>query len=167
MTERDEERFSDQLLATDPSIRFVDGQRWPSIEPPLIGSISAATQSEAYIWSVRVASALPYRQRPDGVVEGPASGPVIQFLRSSWHEDELRSGRIAAGWNTENADAEDFIRTVWKVMKRVSTSDLETYLGHRFPYRIGSDAKQWFLSSSEHRLRDQAVTSAYFRIREK
>ena len=52
-------------------------------------------------------------------------------------------------------------------MNLVTTSDLETYLGHRFPYRIGSDAKQWFLSSSRHRLRDQAVTSAYFRIRGK
>jgi hypothetical protein len=166
MTEVDEARFSDALLAAVPQVRFVDGQRWPSVDPPVVPSINSATSTEVFIWSPVVAPRLPSRVRPDGVVEGPASGPVIQFRRSAWRDGELRSGRIAAGWDPDDPEISGFVRTVWKVMKRITTSDLETYLGHRFSYRIGSDAKQWFLSSSGHRLRDQAVTSAYFRIRE-
>ena len=167
MTERDEERFSGELVAADPSIRFVDGQRWPSTDPPTAPSINSAASSEVFIWSPTVAPVLPYMRRADGVVEGPASGPVIQFARSAWREGELRSGRIAAGWNTDDLEIGRFVRIVWKVMKQVTSDDLETYLGHRFSYRIGSDAKRWILSSPDHRLRDQAVTSAFFRIREK
>jgi hypothetical protein len=166
MTEDDEKAFSHALIAVDPSIRFIDGQRWPSSQPPLVASINAAKAPEVFIWSPVVAPVLPWSMRPDGLVQGPTSGPVIQFDRSVWRDAELRSGRIAAGYDDEDDEIVRFVRTVWQVMKQVTSGDLETLLGHRHPYRIGQSAKLWHLSASDHRLRDRSVLAAYIRVRE-
>lgn len=154
------------LVAADPTIRFIDGQRWPSTEPPIVPSINAAKTPEVFVWSPLVAPVLPMTLRPDGHVQGPTSGPVIQYARSIWRDGELRSGRIAAGYDTENGQLARFVDTVWRVMKQVTSGDVETMLGHRHPYRIGASAKRWHLSAPDHRLRDRAATAVYFRIRE-
>lgn len=165
MLEADEDALAAALLELEPDVAFVDGQRWPSPAPPLVASISAASQGEIFIWNRRLSPSLQSTRLQSGQYQGPSSGVVIQFERSPLLEAELRSGRIAAGWDDADASMSNFVRAVCDVVESVTTADLETLTGKRFPYRIGTHARAWLLSSPSHRLRDRSVLSAYFRLR--
>jgi hypothetical protein len=164
MTARDEESFSRSLVELDPSISFIDGQRWPGHQPPTVSSISEASQTEVFIWSRGAAPALPSTKLSEGHVQGPSTGWVVQFERSMLIGSELRSGRIAAGWDDSDPAMTAFVDLVWKAIRGETSADIESLTGKRFPYRIGNDARKWAETSSGNRLRDRSVLSAYFRI---
>jgi hypothetical protein len=165
MTAVDEASFSAALLAAIPSVAFVDGQRWPSTDPPLVRTINLARQGEVFLWDRSLVNRLPIATSASGLVQGPISGVVIQFERCRGSTSELWSGRIAAGWDETNEAMANFVNAVWAVIKTTTSRDLESLSGKPFPYRIGADARRWALESSGNRLRDRSVLSAYFRVR--
>ena len=173
MTRKDEAKLSTGLLELAPSIAFIDGQRWASLEPPLRQSIDRCLDGEVFIWNRALAPALPGTPRPGGGAQGPTSGPVIQFSRCVMEGDELLSGRIAAGFDSEERERAAFVDQVWKLVKSI-TGPVEGLTGVPFDHRLGFDAKRWDLaapgpawgeSNPGHRLRDRAVLALYLRPR--
>lgn len=156
MTEADEDAFTRELASLRPDLLLIDGQVWPSAEPPLISSISLATH-EVYLWSPSVAARLPTRPRPGGLVQGPQSGPVIQFERSFFVGDELRSGGLAVGYEDDDASTREFVDDAWKALRRTTTGGVVRPDGSAVSYRIGHHAAEWLRSSPSHRLRDRSV----------
>ena len=173
MTSVDEAILSTGLLELASSIAFVDGARWPSSEPPLRGSIDSCTDREVLIWNRALSPNLPASALPDGTYQGPGSGPVVQFLRCVMDGDELRSGRIAAGYASDDEARATFVEQVWKLVKS-TTTPVEGLTGIGLGHRLGADAMRWYLEAPGpnwamfnpgHRLRDSAVTALYLRPR--
>lgn len=101
-TEKDEEEVSDTLLQTFPSLKFVDGQHWPSAEPPLAAGIHKCKSGLAYLWPSDLVPKLPIRellpslQYGDIKFHGPSAGPVIQFCRCREKRGVLEFGQLSA-----------------------------------------------------------------------
>lgn len=163
MTPVDEDVFASKLQEADSDIAFIDDQRWANPEPPLVPTISAANLRLVYIWNRAIAPQLRGLERPDGMYQGPAAGPVIQFERSTMKDGELRSGSVSAGYDTADEPLARFVRLAMDVLRHATFADVVTLTGDRHPYRIGADAKRWATASEANRLRDRSV-QLYFRI---
>jgi hypothetical protein len=173
MTIADEATLSTGLVELAPSTAFIDGQRWPSLEPPLRGSIASCEGREVYVWNRQLSPNLPTVPLAGGGVQGPISGPVIEFTRSLLDGDELLSGRIAAGFAADDEERLAYVERVWKLVKSV-TVPVDGLTGVPFDHRLGFDAMRWYMeapgpkwtqSNQGHRLRDRAVLSLYLRPR--
>ncbi len=164
LTARDEATFSSALQAATPGIRFVDGQRWPTADPPLVASIDGAQLTEVLLWDSVNVPILPSAERSSGDYQGPISGPVIQFERSRLIDGELRSGSIA--WAAvDGTPAAAFARRVMRTLQKLTAADGITVDGIATPYWIGADARRWALAAPHHRLRDRSVLALYVRLR--
>jgi hypothetical protein len=161
LTDEDELTFSRELLSEIGDIALIDGQRWASEEPPLIKSIPQASGSEVYLWDRSAVPVIAGRPRPDGSFQGPLSGIVIQFERSRLVDGELRSGRLAAGYDDQDVLMGRFVERSFAVMRRVTTDRIRTMAGERLPYRVGRAAETWARLSPGNRLRDRSV-AVYF-----
>jgi len=101
-TENDEQEVSQALLQTFPSLKFVDGQHWPSAEPPLAVGIHQCKSGLAYLWPSDLVPKLPFRELPpsmqygDVKFHGPSAGPVIQFCRCRKKRGVLEVGQLSA-----------------------------------------------------------------------
>ena len=88
-TTDDEEEVSEALLRAFPCLKFVDGQRWQTAEPPLVTGIHKCKSGLAYLWPSDLVSELPFLELPAarryGKIryQGPTAGPVIQFAGAS------------------------------------------------------------------------------------
>jgi hypothetical protein len=173
MTPADEARLSTGLLDLAPSTAFIDGARWPSLEPPLRDSIDLCLDGEVLIWNRELSPDLLGVPLPGGGFQGPQSGPVLQFSRCFVDGDELLSGRIAASFWSDDQHRAAFVDRVWKLVKSI-TFPVEGLTGVRFYHRLGTDAMRWYLEAPGpiwaepnpgHRLRDRAVLSLYLRPR--
>src|SRR5260370_12214558 len=141
MKEYDEDEFSASLLQRSPRIRFVDDNIWPQPLPKFARRISECQSRYVFIWDPIVVAELPTIRRPEGSYQGPQSGVVIEFSRSSINGDEMLSGRIAVGFDEHNTHMNDFVSTVWEVFIRSTQANLNTVDGEPVPgYRIGRDA---------------------------
>ena len=160
----DEAAFSTALRAAIPDIRFIDGQRWPTAQPPQVGSIDQARSVEVFLWDPGVIPALPSVPRPSGDFQGPIVGPVIQVERCALIDGELRSGSIAATAPDGTPEAA-FMATVLQTLRTLTTADVVTMDGGQSPYWIGADARRWALADPRHRLRHRSVLAGYVRIR--
>ena len=170
MTLADEATLSTRLVELAPSTVFIDGARWPSVEPPLRNSIASCEDREVYVWNRSCAapadrSASRWRCPGADVWSGD---PVRPSLLDG---EELLSGRIAAGFPADDEDRAVYVERVWKLVKSI-TAPVEGLTGVRFDHRLGFDAMRWYLdapgpkwtgSNQGHRLRDRAVLSLYLR----
>jgi hypothetical protein len=157
----DEKTFSEALLAAIPGIRFVDGQRWPSPDPPLIQSIDQAWSPEAFLWDPNVAASLPFRRRDTGDYQGPVVGPVIQLDRCRHVGNELRSGSVAATYRPDDTTSAAFVRVVHATLRGMTSTDVVTLLGVRA--RTGS-ARALVVGPSRPRIIDSATAPSPLRI---
>lgn len=161
LTDEDELTLSRAMRAKSDGIAFIDGQRWASEEAPLVETIEKARGSEVYIWDRSVVPEIIGRPRSDGSFQGPLSGIVIQFERSRVVDGELRSGRMAVGYDDEDPLMVRFVERCFAVLRDVTTDRIRTLSGERLPYRIGSAAEAWARQSPDNRLRDRSV-AVYF-----
>ena len=163
MTVSDEEEFSASLLQRSLRIRFVDDNIWPQPAPRVARSISECQSRYVFIWDPMVVAELPIIRRLDGNYQGPQSGAVIEFSRSSINGDEMLSGRIAVGFDEANTHMKEFVSTVWEVFIRSTETNLTNVAGEPVPnYRIGHDALHWVLGKPGRKLRDRGTVTAYF-----
>lgn len=127
MNRRDEQEFTHSLLLSYPSIRILDGNIWPTSNPKICESINLCSDTVVYLWNEELSSDLPSIRRPDGRFEGPISGVVIQFARCIEKNGMLLSGRIAAGYDTNNTRYAMFVNDVFKLVGRMTSKKLEAY----------------------------------------
>jgi hypothetical protein len=172
MTTRDEDDFSSLLKTNHPQIEFIDGNLWSSSEPPLITSISKASGNYVYIWSRGVLNPLPSLKRPDGKVEGPSSGCVLQFTRTIENEGTLRSGRLAAGCTRESpyfTKLKMLVHVIFRALDEIVTKEIvqvhphtKAILNHNVSaYVVGKAAIEWCKEDSNRLLKDRS-TEVYF-----
>jgi hypothetical protein len=172
MTPADEEAFSRALRSERPGVRFIDDNVWPTAEPPTCDSINSCGSNLVYLWDTKVCGRLPATRRAEGGFQGPASGPVIQFVRSLVEDEQIRSGRVAAGYydTDEFADEmKEFVRDVWHMLKSVSPQRLVAvaqfgrHVINSRPsgYLVGADAARWCRDDSRRVLKDRS-TETYF-----
>jgi hypothetical protein len=98
----DEKEVSEALLQAFPGLKFVDGQRWPSADPPLAAGIHQCKSGLAYLWPSDLVPDLPFFKLPAAQryanirFQGPAAGPVIQFCRCLKKKGVLELGQANA-----------------------------------------------------------------------
>lgn len=128
MTSQDERLFSESLKSRFASMVILDGKVWETPEPVVAGSIDQCNSSfrQAYLWNKELFPEIPVGPRPGGKFEGPANGPVLQFLRSIPEGNVLRSGRIALGLSDEKISPaiDAYFKEVWRLVKKPATSKL-------------------------------------------
>lgn len=102
----DEANLSTALRQLVPGIRFVDGTRWATPEPPLAASIEACRGRSVLLWDPALVPQLPSRRDHDGVHHlgprtavvgaiGRAAAPAHVTVRRghSWFVSRDRSGQ--------------------------------------------------------------------------
>jgi hypothetical protein len=98
-TEVDEEEVSETLLQAFPCLKFVDGQRWRTADPPVVSGIHKCMSGHAYLWPSDLVPELPFMELPTarryGEIrfQGPVAGPVIQFSRCRKSDGLLEFGQ--------------------------------------------------------------------------
>ncbi len=138
-----------------PDLLLVDGDRWPTPNPPLAAAPSGCSDSRMFLWSPDVAETLPSRLRHDHY-DGPASGLVIEWSRSNARDGELRSGRIAVGFDTDHEPMVKLVNLVFREAKKFATNPLYSMTGIKEPwYWIGESALK--RARKGLRLRDRSV----------
>jgi hypothetical protein len=101
-TKDDEKEVSEALLQEFPGLKFVDGQHWPTAEPPLVAGIDKCKSGLAYLWPSDLVPALPFLELPAARryanirFQGPSAGPVIQFCRCLKKKGALEFGQASA-----------------------------------------------------------------------
>jgi len=175
MTNFDERIFSQALSSTFPKMVFLDGKSWSNPEPVTADSIEHCNSkyNDVYLWNKELFPEIPVTLRADGKYHGPASGPVLQFLRCIPEENVLRSGRIVRGFNDEDItpEIEVYINAVWKILKQPATSALvcvspmsgEIINPKVSSYWVWPDAVRWCRAEAGRFLRDRA-TQNYYRL---
>lgn len=121
----DETLIEDAVRKTYPNVFFIDQGAWESVEvPPVCMSIQDCGGNAA-IWNPGVAPEIRGIARPNGRVDGPQVGPVIQWLRSECREGRLQAGSWAASVDPErNPDMEAFAKDVWNILQRLTSNKL-------------------------------------------
>ena len=162
MTRGDEEDFFSALRFRRPQVAVIDGQVWPTPEPPVRSTMADCSSFQAYIWDRAAVRHLPNEPRLGGGFQGPTTGGVVQWLRCRQKDGSLHSGSLAVG--AFNPAVIAFVVEVWKVLRKFTTSDLVTLGGDPAPeYRIGPDAHRW-ADDDPYRLRHYNV---YFMPKER
>lgn len=159
LNHEDEERIWSELVRLIPDVRVIDGSRWPDETPPLAPGPSQCANMIVYLWSPSIIADLPSRKRGDAY-DGPTAGYVVEWSRSIESDDELRSGRIAAGYAEADEAMADFSSTVRSIFLRMTFDNLQTLEGLPVEYRIGEKTLEALAGGI--RLRDRSVP-AYFR----
>ena len=93
---RDEEEVSAFLCKEFPRLKFIDGQRWPTVVPPTVEGIHRCASGIAYLWPSDLAPELPSVRRSSSEYQGASSGPVIQFIRCRQREGKLEMSQLSA-----------------------------------------------------------------------
>ncbi len=118
-TEQDEQAFSATLAQKFERLTFLDDHVWDA-EPVERPSLHLCRSRFAFLWNRDCCEELPVFERPDGRVEGPASGVVVQFIRSRREGAILSSGRLAIGFEREDKALADFVNETWRVARELS-----------------------------------------------
>jgi hypothetical protein len=125
-TTDDEEEVSEALLKTFPCLKFVDGQRWQTAEPPLVTGIHKCKSGIAYLWPSDLVPQLPFIELPKarqyGKIrfQGPTAGPVIQFCRCLKKPGVIEFGQADASTNDAKCP-------IWKSHAKVIAFLKKTY----------------------------------------
>lgn len=109
----DEADLSIGLLESIPGLRFLDDHCWPGSGPVYRDSIGACSSRFVYFWDTSKLATLP-TLNVRGALQGPASGVVIQFMRSACSENTLFSGQMGVGYS------ESWVGEFWKRVLQIS-----------------------------------------------
>ena len=155
----DEATLWEQLVADRPDLLLVDGSRWPTPDPPIAAAPASCQSTTVFLWSPLVRRVLPSRQR--GLAhDGPRSGVVIEWSRCRAEARELRSGRFAVGYDTDDLAMKALVDVVFARVK-TSTDNRLTRLGGEpeRTYRVGAHARR--SAGNGVLLRDRSVEIHY------
>jgi hypothetical protein len=108
-----------------PRVCFIDQSAWESIEVPPVRTSIQDCGGNAAIWNPEVAPTVRGAERPNGRVDGPQVGPVIQWLRSQCRDGRLQAGSWAASVDPVlDPRMEAFARDAWKILQRLTSNKL-------------------------------------------
>jgi hypothetical protein len=163
-TEKDEDTLTANLLRVCPSIRFINGNIWPTPTPLTVPKISDCNSGFAILWDPNIIPILPFFARSDGRFAGPQTSCVVEIQRSMMRENLLLAGRIAQNIKYNNAEVENllhqFVAKIWNVVKKMSMQSLiavdpitlEVQRNSVPEYRAGDDAIAWAASAPKNLL---------------
>lgn len=130
---QDEEELSLALVERFPSIKFVDGQRWPTSVPPLAEGIHLCTDSYVYFWPSDLVPELPSlllppaRQISGLLYQGPTAGSVLQFQRCREKGGELDMGQLAVAIEDPQSPLAKFFLQLIEFMRKRYACRLDCY----------------------------------------
>ena len=172
----DEAALTKLLLEQRPGLQFLDDNVWSSHAPAVATSIDRCSSPFVYLWDRSIVDPLPTMRRQDGQLVGPASGVVIQLIRSRFSGDSLLSGRIAVGIGTDDSERDSkmtsLAKETWKIVKSFTSNHLSAVDPTSgavvrldvVEYRAGPNAIRWVSESPSHFLKDRS-TQNFFRLR--
>lgn len=137
----DEAQLSHEFRTCIPQITFLNDHIWPEA-PDIRDSIERCDTGRVYLYAGMLAD-LPTQRRQVGDVQGPASGCVIQVLRSKVVDDELVSGSIGVGFEQTDHQMYEFVSLVWKCLRQFASLGVKRADGTvDKKYFVGPHAKQ-------------------------
>jgi hypothetical protein len=145
LTPADEQRIAERIRADFPEVVFLDQRGWVDPgEPPVRGSIVECS-STAAIWDRSIWPTLAGARYPNGTVDGPSIGPVVQWLRSLERTPGVLSpGRWAASFSGKTPPAmRTFVNKIWKIAGQETSNDMKWADQDDTPvrtYHVGHDA---------------------------
>jgi hypothetical protein len=145
LTPADERRIADRIRAEFPEAVFLDQRGWVDpAEPPVRASIVECS-STAAIWDRSIWPALAGARYPNGTVDGPSIGPVVQWLRSLERTPGvLSAGRWAASFSDTTPPAmRAFVNRIWRIAGQETSNDMTWADQGDMPmktYHVGHDA---------------------------
>lgn len=121
----DEISLSTSLTTYIGDIVYIDGDRWPTKEPFIKKSITECTSNIVFLWSPKTVPVLPVLFR-NGLFFGPTSGVVVQMIRSRVMGNFLLSGDIGIGYDKNNVELVQFVKSVWKGLNSLNYCSLRS-----------------------------------------
>ncbi|WP_155123516.1 MULTISPECIES: hypothetical protein [unclassified Actinoplanes] len=154
----DEEILISSLRGIIPGLLLVDGFKWPTPEPPLVGSIAEAKARRVLLWDERTFPVLPSVRQADGLFAGPSTRYVAALDRARVERgvndaDVLVSGSLSWSSSDESRESKEFGSAVMKAAKKVMRTKVRTQAGSRPApqFLAGSCAVAWWKESPESR----------------
>lgn len=159
LTQEDEIKLAQALVAKFPEVKFLDFQKWSDADaPPVCESVTDCGPTIS-IWNPLIYPILPTGSRSNGKISGPQIGPVIQWLRSrEVRSGELQSGRLAASYSESTpAQMVDFVQSIWRILFRETSNKLVrvslnadgvNVLAEERRFRVGAHAQEDALAGS-------------------
>lgn len=121
----DEMLIEDALRKAHPRVCFIDQSAWEAVEVPPVRLSILDCSDNATIWNPEVAPEVRGFKRPNGRVDGPQVGPVIQWLRSRLRDGRLQAGSWAASVDPErDPQMEAFAKNAWRILQRLTSNRL-------------------------------------------
>ncbi len=147
MTSRDELAIAEAVARALPQVRLLDDWAWESVNLPPVRPSPLDCGRAIGIWHSGVRPEIEGVARGNGVIDGPASGAIVQWLRCRLVEGVLKHGRWAATFDPTDEENAAFVRTLWNVLRAETTnrlrriSDLDGQeVSEERRFRIGADA---------------------------
>lgn len=161
LTKVDEAQLSHSLRIAHPAIKFLDDNRWPTIEPVVADSIDECSKNYVFLWPADIVKTLPTIAHFEEF-EGPQSGVVMQFMRSRHVENCLLSGQIGVGFSDQTSWMAEWSRLVINALRAMNATKLRglgTDQAVTGSYVVGPDALRFFHQGGE--LRHNSLVQRY------
>lgn len=92
LTVDDEVRIAAEVGRTLPGVELVDECHWKEVGRPPVRKSPVECGGVLGLWNSRILPELVGVARPNGRIDGPMSGAVVQWLRCYVHEGKLEFG---------------------------------------------------------------------------
>jgi hypothetical protein len=145
LTPADEQRIADRIRAEFPEVAFVEQRGWVDPDVPPVRASIVECSSTAAIWDRSIFPVLTGARYPNGTVDGPSIGPVVQWLRSLERTPGVLSpGRWAASFSDRTPPAmRTFVNRLWRIAGQETSNDMRWAEQDDTPvktYHVGHDA---------------------------
>jgi hypothetical protein len=156
----DEIRWSRILKMSISNIKFLNDNVWTG-PPDERQGIENCLSGRVYLFDGELES-LPTIVRRTGEIEGPISGCVVQVIRPALLEDNtLLSGRVAAGFETNDARMKALIAKIWESLKTLGSMGVLRPDGEiDTNYLVGTDLHSR-VKRGEFQIADRATKLSY------
>ncbi|AGZ39031.1 hypothetical protein [Actinoplanes friuliensis] len=126
LTPVDEQRIADRIRADFPDAVFLDQRGWVDPDVPPVRDSILECSSTAAIWDRSIFPALSGVRYPNGSIDGPTIGPVVQWLRSLERTPGVLSpGRWAASFSDTTPPAmRSFVNKLWKIAGQETSNEM-------------------------------------------
>jgi hypothetical protein len=127
LTPVDEQRIADRIRADFPEAVFLDQRGWVDPDEPPVQASIVECSSTAAIWDRSIWPVLTGTRHPNGTVDGPSIGPVVQWLRSLERTPGVLSpGRWAASFSDRTPPAmRTFVNKIWRIAGQETSNDMK------------------------------------------
>jgi len=123
----DEIELVEKLRSKTPALTIVDGPFWSNGQPLISQTIAECNSPVVYFWDREAQPELPHVVDRHGIVRGPSSGVVIQYVRCRLTSESLLSGDIGVGYDKHNKLITRFVESTWHALKSLNREYLESF----------------------------------------